>query len=118
MGLEKFELKTLSTMDGGHIAREFANAMKRCDADCRDRPSVTKARKINLVVTMEPISDDEAGELDSVNVTFKINDSVPERVSKTYNMKAVRGGLLFNELSPADVHQKTLDMAPEPERTG
>jgi hypothetical protein len=44
-------------------------------------------------------------------VTFEIKELVPNRASRVYNMSAGRGGVLWNELSPDEVRQKTLDMA-------
>lgn len=110
--LEKFTLATIADMDGGRIRTAFEQALKRIEADCKDRPGVKAARKLELVLTMTPVADD--GDLDSVNVTFRIKDSVPKRESKSYNMQAVPGGLLFNDASPEDVHQMSLDMAPKP----
>lgn len=112
MALEKFSIATLAKMDQGRIAAALEQALKRCEDDCKDRPAVKDARKVNLLISLEPVED--GGELESVDITFKITDTVPKRCSKTYNMKAARGGLLFNELSPDDVNQKTLDMAPSP----
>lgn len=110
--LEKFTLATIAEMDGGRIKTAFEQALKRIEADCKDRPGVKAARKLELVLTMTPIADD--GELDSVDVTFRIKDAVPKRESKSYNMQAVAGGLLFNDASPEDVRQMSLDMAPKP----
>ena len=90
----------------------FEQALKRLEADCKDRPGVKRARQLQLVVDMQPVADD--GELDSVNVTFRIKESIPKRESKAYNMQAVPGGLLFNDASPEDVRQMSLDMAPKP----
>lgn len=113
MALEKFTLATLAAMDGGRILEAFEQALNRCRFDCEDRPAVAAGRKIALVVTMKPVADD-TGSLGSVDVSFELNDKLPKRGSKSYNMQAVPGGLLFNELSPAEVRQKTLDMQPKP----
>ncbi len=112
--LEKFTMDTIAEMDGGRIKAAFTQALKRLEDDCKDRPALKKARELHLVMTMTPVPD--GADLDSVNVTFKIKESIPKRESKSYNMQAVRGGLLFNDASPEDVKQKTLDMAPRPER--
>ena len=113
MALEKFTLATLAEMDQGRIRIAFEQALQRLQDDLKDRPAVESARKITLLVSLVPIVGDD-GELDSVDVDFKITDTVPKRESKTYNMQATRGGLLFNELSPDEVRQRTLDMAPKP----
>jgi hypothetical protein len=111
--LEQFTLGTLAEMDGGRIKAAFEQALNRCRHDCEDRPSIAGARKITLTVTLEPVAAD-SGELESVDVSFALNEKLPNRASKTYNMEAVTGGLLFNELSPDEVRQRTLDMAPKP----
>jgi len=109
MALEAFTLATIAEMDGGRIRAAFEMALRRLEADCKDRPGVESARKLALVPHMTPVCD--GGDLDSVNITFKITDTVPKRESKSYNMQAVPGGLLFNDASPEDVRQGTLDMA-------
>lgn len=111
--LEKFDLSTLSRMDGGRIAVAFEQAVNRLRFDCEDRPAVEGKRVVQLEVTMEPVANDD-GALSSVDVSFRIKETLPKRTSKIYNMQAVAGGLLFNELSPDEVKQKTLDMAPRP----
>lgn len=110
--LEKFTLATLVDMDGGRIKTAFEQALQRLESDCKDRPGVKRSRQLQLVLDLTPVAD--GGDLDSVNVTFKIKESIPKRESKAYNMQAVAGGLLFNDASPEDVRQKTLDMAPKP----
>lgn len=112
MALEKFNLATIADMDGGRIRAAFEQALARLEADLKDRPAVKTARKLELILDLTPVSD--GGELDSVNVKFRVKDNVPKRESKAYNMQAVAGGLLFNDASPEDVKQKTLDMAPRP----
>lgn len=110
MTLEKFSLASLAGMDSGRIHEAFTQAMRRCEEDCKDRPAVKAARKLTLTVTLKPIADPE-GDLDSVDVGFKITDNVPKRESKEYNMTAGRDGLFFNELSADDAKQLTLDSA-------
>lgn len=114
MALEKFALDSLSRIDDGRLAAAFRHALKRCEDDCRDRPAVKDPRRITLHVTLEPVVED-GDDLSSVDVSFKIVDSVPKRQTRKYNMRAVPGGLLFNEASPDEVRQMTLDMAPRPE---
>lgn len=113
MTLEKFTLSTLATMDDGRIKEAFEQSIKRCESDCKDRPGLDGERKVVLDVTLTPVPD-ENGVLDSVDIQFKIKDTLPKRCSKTYNMRATRGGLLFNEISPDDVNQATLEFDPKP----
>ncbi len=108
MALEKFTIETLATMDGGRIKEAFEQALARARIDCADRPGVPSSRKVMLVATMAPVCT-PAGALESCSISFEISDTLPKRVSNTYDMKAVRGGLLFNEVSRDDVNQMTID---------
>jgi hypothetical protein len=110
MALEKFELGSLATIDEGRIAESFMQALRRCEADCKDRPTLRKDRKVTLEVTLVPVSDDRS-ELVEVLVQFEIKDAQPIRSSKVYHMNAGRGGLFYNDLSPEDARQLTLDGA-------
>lgn len=112
MALEKFNLEALAKIDGGRLAVVFEQALRRVQEDLHDRPNLKKPRKVEVHITFKPVPHDS--DLDSVDVSFQVKDNVPKRESKEYNMLAVRGGLAFNELSPDEVRQGTLDMAPGP----
>ena len=113
MALERFSLATLATMDGGRIKEAFEQLLTQARLDCEDRPNLDGARTVTLKVLLEPIAAD-TGELQSIDVSCELGIGMPKRSSKTYNMEAVAGALLFNELSPDEIKQKTLDMAPKP----
>ncbi len=108
MTVEKFDLSSLVTIDEGRVRDLFEQALKRCRDDCHERPGVSKARKVTLSATLTPVCSPE-GAMGSCDVQFEVDDSLPKRVSPCYNMKAARGGLLFNEMSPDDINQGTLD---------
>lgn len=111
MALEKFDLETLAKIDEGRIKNAFELALRRCIDDCNERPAFDKTRKVSLVVMMTPVAD-EMGNLDEVTVAFDIGETVPKRQSREYSMQ-VRGktqrSLFFNELSPDDIKQMTID---------
>lgn len=111
--LLEFSLDTLAKIDGGRIAQAFALALRRCEADCRDRPGLQEPRKIGIQVTLTPVAGDD-GDLESCRVQFQVVDSQPRRKSKAYDMRAEGGRLLWNELSPDDVRQMTLDQVRGP----
>lgn len=113
MALEKLTLASLATMDGGRHAAAFEQALTRARFDCEDRAAVKGARRIALVVSLIPRADDN-GNLERVHVEFALDEKHPKRQSRSYSMQAVHGGLVFNELSPDDVRQGTLDMAGKP----
>lgn len=104
MAVEVFDLASILKIDGGRIREAWEQALKRAREDCYDRPGLKKPREVHLVALLEP--DPES---DTVNVSFKVKDQLPPRHSASYNMKQGRGGLLYNEVSPDDVHQRTLD---------
>lgn len=116
MAVEKFKLSILDSIDGGRIRASFEQHMQRLQADCRDRPSLTDKRTLTLTLSFTPVADPEARDMESCDVRFELKSTVPVHRSKTYNMKSTPAGLLYNELSPNDIHQRTLDEAPRPER--
>lgn len=113
MAIERFNLGSLSALDGGRVREAFEQALKRCEADCKDRPALKDPRRVSLTATITPVVGDD-GNLESCDVQFQIVDSIPKRKSKVYNMKSTASGLLFNELSPEDINQRTLDEASGP----
>ena len=108
MATKKLTLSSLVTIDGGCICAAFEQALKKCREDCGSRPEVSKARKVTLTATLVPVGSPD-GASGSCDVQFEVGDSLPKRTSPTYNMKAARDGLLFNELSPENARQGTLD---------
>lgn len=105
----KLSLSTLPELDSGIVNEAFTKALERCEADCRDRPGDDKPRKVTLVVEMTPVRD-QRGRLDSINVGVDVSDAIPKRRSKLFNMLPRHDGLMFDELSPDDAHQESLDM--------
>jgi hypothetical protein len=117
VSLQLFKLATLSELDDGRIREAFDQAMQRGLADCKDRPADDRVRKITLEVSLVPLVS-EKGDMETCDVAFKVAESLPKRISRTYNMKATAAGLVFNEDSPEDVRQLTLDQAPKPKKVG
>lgn len=113
MAVEQFSLDRLATMDGGRLGITFSQLLRAAENDCKDRPGLLAPRKIAVALVLRPVMADN-GELESIDVGFEFDVSLPKRKSKTYNMQAVPGGLLFNDASPEDIRQRTLDMAPRP----
>lgn len=109
MTLKALSLATLAEIDEGRIRTAFEQAMNRAQSDCADRPGVKSARSVTLKVVLTPIPDEDTGALDSCQVQFQFSESIPKRGSKPYNMRAKGAALLFNDLSPEDAKQRTLD---------
>lgn len=108
MPLETFNTAYLAHIDGGRVRVGLDEAIRRAYSDCEDRPGLKKARKVTLEITITP--EIEGENLDSCTVEFDVKERIPARSSKSYNMRAGSGGLLFNELSPEDVDQGTIPM--------
>jgi len=106
VAIEKFELASVAKMDMGRIRSAWDREMRLAREDCVDRPALKKARKVILVATLTP-SDGEDAEL--IDVQFEIDHKLPRRTSRPYQMQVARGRMLFNDLSPDDVAQMTLD---------
>lgn len=108
MAIEKLTLDGIARLDDERIAKAFALALDRARRDCHDRPALEKARKVTLTILMTPC-EDEDGSCGTVDVQFELDDNVPKRATRKYNMRSLSTGLWFNELSPDDVRQGTLD---------
>lgn len=111
--LTKLTLKSLETLDDGRIREAVNQALRRCEDDCRDRPGVKQNRSVTISINLEPQQCGETGTLDSVDIAIDIKEKIPARKSKRYNALAKGHGLFFNEASPEDVDQLTLDEAAE-----
>ena len=110
MAVEQFTFDQLDRMDGGRLRAAFEKEFRLCEADCHDRPGLGNTRSVTMKLELRPECADN-GELSTIDVSFAFEHSVPKRKSRRYNMLAAPGGLLFNDASPEDVRQRTLDMA-------
>src|SRR5262245_48801424 len=113
MPLQKFQIESLATIDEGRIKAAFEQLLHDLVQDCHDRPELESSRKLTLTVTVKP-STMERGELRAVDLAFDLKPTTPKRESRTYNMMTVRGGIAYNELSPNEARQRTLDDVPGP----
>lgn len=113
MAYQKFTVESLGILDGGRIKEAIEQAIKRAELDCKDRPLVKEARTVSLQIHFQP-KVDEGGDLGIIDVSFDVVEKAPKRKSRIYEMATKRGGLFFNEMSPEDVAQTTLDDAPRP----
>lgn len=118
MGLERLTLKAITKIDGGRLEAAFDQALHRLQADCKDRPGTKDARKLALHLSLSPLIDEDALSLGSVDVAFHFTETVPKRRSKKYNMRAEAGGLFFEDLSPDDVRQMTIEQGAKPTALG
>lgn len=109
MSTFEFKLENIKELDNGKPAIAFNQAVKRAVEDILDRPGMSKPRSVTLKVILSPTVD-TVGELYDVKVKAEVNESIPKRASQVYSMGARKGGMLvFNEMSPGNIHQKTID---------
>lgn len=112
MTLKKLSLAALAEIDDGRLREAIEQAIRACEADCRDRPADDADRTITLSIMFEPVVASN-GDLDSVNTRFAIATRLPKKATRAFNMSAGRGpGLFFNDLAPDNARQATLDDAP------
>lgn len=107
MSLVQFDIASLAQIDEGRISEALAQAMRRVESDLRDRPGHKGKRKVVLEIVYEPGPSD-SNDLESVDVTFNVKETMPKRESRAYNMIAARHGLMFNENVPEDAKQTSL----------
>lgn len=113
MGMHELNLQSLmESLDGGRISEAFQHELRRCIADCDDRPGDDKDRVVTLQFKMSPICDDR-GHCDEVKGKFHVSSTVPKRRSKVYSFgvrkKENKHQLVFNDLSDDNIGQKTID---------
>lgn len=106
--------QNLSDIDGGQIAAEFNDLMKKAVRDCIDRPGLSKARRVTLNVTIEPDDINAAssgrGVGDTVQIGFEVTSKIPAMKGKFFQTQIYgNGDIVVNPASPDDVHQRTLD---------
>lgn len=115
MAYEKLSLRSLVDLDGGRLAETFDQALRRCMADCEDRPGVDGKRKLRLTLSIKPLQAED-GSLESCDVEFDFDEGIPKRSSKAYNMRSQgQGSLWFNQYAPENAGQRTIDDAMEAE---
>lgn len=115
MVLLDFNLNSLGELDSGRVGVAFEQALSRLISDLRDRPGDGAKRNLTLDIAMTPVVDD-GGNLTSAKVQCLVKDKIPTRKSRVYDMQATRKGLHFNELSPDDHRQLTIDDAGGPQQ--
>ena len=102
-------LSDLDHVDDGGVSSLFMSAMRNAVRDLAQRPGLKDARKVELHVTLSPIADEQGG-LGEIKVKFDVRYKAPAFGTRAYGMAATpEHGLLFNDMSPTDVRQGTID---------
>ena len=95
-------------MDRGVVDVLFSRALAVVQADVEDRPAVKKARKITLEVAFTPVCSTQ-GTLETVQVETEVKTTTPVNRTRMVSMVLDDDGLKYNEVSPSDVRQGTID---------
>jgi len=110
--LKKFGIRDLDTLDEGRVAAQVDLALLSAAKDCANRPGLAKERKVTVTFKLTPQTNED-GMCDSINLDVQTKTNVPASNSKLFNMHAHPAqGLAFNDMSPDDAHQRTIDEIP------
>lgn len=111
--LKTLSLETLADLDGGRIQAAVDRELAHINRDLEDRPALNKARKLTIEISATPYASESGGRrgMGGAKVVVKVKSSVPDRQSKDFDMIPTQDGLGWNELSPEDARQLTIDDA-------
>ena len=115
----KIQFKTLADLEkleGGLVRRAFEKELRGIFEDLRERPALTKARDITLKLTFVPATDDSGTELTEVKIVPEVSSRRPPSRCRELSTRLVgTRHLVYDDLSPDNVHQQTMDLQPESE---
>ena len=109
MRRELHRISDLGVFDDGGLDVVFKRALCRVNEDLIDRPGVSAAREINITLRLTP-EVGESGHLANVDIEAELKLKVPcVRTNTIKGRTAPDGRLVYNDLSPDDPMQRTLD---------
>lgn len=108
MARRKLSFASIADIDGGRIVEAVDQGIALLIRDLEDRPNNDAARTLKLSIKLKPEAS-EAGDLDGVDVSFDISESIPKRSSRQYHMRPLGDELWFNSEAPENADQKTID---------
>lgn len=110
MNIEFKSLADLEKIDGGLVARAFEKELRGIFDDLRERPALAKAREIIVKLTFVPATDASGTELVEVKMTAEIAPKRPASKCRELSTRLLGvEKLVYDDLSPNDVHQRTID---------
>lgn len=108
MARKKFTLSEVKNLDFGRVEGVFQTKLAEILADIDNRVGVAGAREISVAMKCTP-EEPVGGRVETISMCFEIKTKVPGLRSRDYAMELTKSGLVFNDLSPDDPHQQTLD---------
>lgn len=120
MGLMRLNAESLPHVDFGRPNEAFLSALKRVVADCVDRPTDSRARKVVMTFTLVPIPQIDGATVDCVSADgkFNVTAKIPDYETAKLNFGVQQNGdLIFSSGSPQDHRQQTFtEFEEEPEQ--
>ena len=112
--MKPLTIDTLGDLDDKTVRRLVDKALQEALTDCDNRPNLESARRVAIIVTMKPITDDRAG-MKAVEVAVNVKHTVPPRAGrKEYLRTSVRGDEVHAFL-PDNYEQPMFDPPEGPE---
>jgi hypothetical protein len=106
--VEKMTLAALEKMDNGKVGAMFRSHLGKVVEDIQERSGDHTVRTVTLKMSLVPVGD--SGTVDDIKVSFSCNSNVPAVQTREYSMMPHGDRqLMFNDLSPDNVRQGTLD---------
>lgn len=106
----------IGDLQEGQFGSDIENAIRIAAHDCQKRPAVSKPRVVTIKVHIAPVPD-ECGDLGSLDIMPKVDTKLPavsrQAVNARINPKT--GEIVWDDLSPDNAHQQTLDTAGDDE---
>jgi hypothetical protein len=97
----------LATIDSGKVDKLLRFHLQRIAADLQARAGTRNPRKLVLEFSFVPISD-EIGDCEGCKVEIEAKSKIPVYRTKTYEMRVVNNGMLFNQDFPDSKDQPSL----------
>lgn len=104
--IHNLTLESLIHFDGGTAAVAFSRMLQRAIADCKERPTESRVRKVTLQVELTPLEQD--GVLDDVEIVVQCKEVIPTYQSQTVRAQVRRQGkqlaLVFGDTETETAH--------------
>lgn len=115
MALQKLSLKSLGLLDDGKPSMQFDKLLQTAAADCFDRYTDDRPRRVTLQIDVTPIPAE--GGCSNVDADIQIICKLPTYRTNTLSLgvrQSRDGGMfVFSEASPENVDQSTLEFEKE-----
>lgn len=106
MPQEILSLKTVHLMMDGQLGQDFDELLRSAILDCIKKPTVRKARTLELKLTITPVQRED-GSCENVAILPTTASKVPTRPCEAYVASTtVHGGAKFMPSNPLNPHEE------------